>query len=118
MPVRPFLFAILLAARALAWADAPSGKWSGSAAPTLGQIERCQAKMLYELNVENGKLKGKLDFGVQTYEIAADVSPDGKFDTTFTNRFGHTMKVFGKLNDKFTVDNPIRCGWGDIPLKR
>jgi hypothetical protein len=103
---------------ALALAQAPSGKWTGDAAPTLGQTERCQAKMLYELNVENGKLKGKLDFGVQAYEIAADVAPDGRFETTFINRFGHTMKVFGKLDDKFTVDNPIRCGWGDIPLKR
>ena len=46
------------------------------------------------------------------------MSPDGKFETTFVNPFGHTLKVFGKLDESFTVDNPIRCGWGDIPLKR
>ena len=112
------LSVMLFAIPALAMAQAPSGKWTGDAAPNIGQTERCQAKMLYELNVENGKLKGKLDFAGNIFEIAADVAPDGKFETTFINRFGHTMIVSGKLDDKFTVNNPIRCGWGDIPLKR
>jgi len=103
---------------AVAMAQAPSGKWTGDAAPNLGRPERCQPKMTYELNVEGGKLKGKLDFGTRVQEIEADVSPDGKFETTFVNPFGHTLKVFGKLDDNFTVDNPIRCGWGNIPLKR
>ena len=111
------LCALFYVVPALAMAQ-PSGKWTGDAAPNIGQVERCQAKMLYELNVENGKLKGKLDFGVQAYEISADVAPDGKFETTFTNRFGHTMIVSGKLDESFMVNNPIRCGWGNIPLKR
>jgi len=103
---------------AFAMAQAPSGKWTGDAAPNLGTPSRCQPKMGYELVVENGKLKGKLDFGTRVQEIEAAVSPDGKFETTFVNPFGHTLKVFGKLDETFTVDNPIRCGWGDIPLKR
>jgi hypothetical protein len=116
--VRSILIAILLAAPALAWAQAPSGKWSGSASPNLGQPSRCQPTMKYELVVEGGKLKGTLDFGTRVQEIQADVAPDGKFETTFVNPFGHTLTVSGKLDEKFTVNNPIRCGWGDIPLKR
>jgi hypothetical protein len=116
--LKSILLFILLVASALAWAEAPSGKWTGSAAPNLGQTERCQPTMKYELVVENGKLKGKLDFGVSEFDIAADVAPDGKFETTFINRFGHTMIVSGKLDESFTVNNPIRCGWGNIPLKR
>jgi hypothetical protein len=116
--LKSILLFILLVASALAWAEAPSGKWTGSAAPNLGQTERCQPTMKYELVVENGKLKGKLDFGVSEFDIAADVAPDGKFETTFINRFGHTMIVSGKLDESFTVNYPIRCGWGNIPLKR
>ena len=112
------LSAVLFSIPVLAAAQAPSGKWTGDAAPNLGRPERCQPKMMYELSVENGKLKGKLDFGNRVQEIEADVSADGKFETTFVNPFGHTLSVAGKLDDKFTVNNPIRCGWGDIPLKR
>jgi len=103
---------------ALAMAQAPSGKWTGDAAPNIGTTSRCNPKLAFELVVENGKLTGKLDFGTRVQEIEAAVSPDGKFETTFVNPFGHTLKVFGKLDETFTVDNPIRCGWGDIPLKR
>ena len=116
--MKPVLAAMLGMFSACAMAQAPSGKWTGDAAPNLGRPERCQPKMMYELNVENGKLKGKLDFGTRVQEIEADVAPDGKFETTFVNPLGHTLKVFGKLDDTFTVDNPIRCGWGGIPLKR
>ena len=116
--MKPVLAAILFVFPAFAMAQAPSGKWTGDAAPNLGTPSRCQPKMGYELVVENGKLKGKLDFGTRVQEIEAAVSPDGKFETTFVNPFGHTLKVFGKLDETFTVDNPIRCGWGDIPLKR
>jgi hypothetical protein len=109
---------MLLVFSAVALAQAPSGKWTGNAAPNLGNPSRCQPNMAYVLVVENGKLTGKLDFGTRVQEIEAAVSPDGKFETTFINPFGHTLKVFGKLDDNFTVDNPIRCGWGNIPLKR
>ena len=74
--------------------------------------------MAYELVVENGNLKGKLDFGTRVQEIEATVSADGKFETTFVNPVGHTLTVSGRLDDTFTVNNPIRCGWGNIPLKR
>lgn len=116
--MKPILFAMLLAAPALAWAQAPSGKWTGTAQPNLGQPARCQPTMGYELVVENGKLKGKLDFGNRVQEIEADVSADGKFETSFVNPFGHTLSVAGKLDESFTVNNPIRCGYGNIPLKR
>jgi hypothetical protein len=110
--------AVLLVLPALAMAQAPSGKWTGNAAPNLGTPSRCGANMGFELVVENGKLTGKLDFGNRVQEIEAAVSADGKFETTFVNPFGHTLKVFGKLDETFTVDNPIRCGYGNIPLKR
>lgn len=116
--MKKILSALLLALPALAMAQAPSGKWTGNAAPNLGKPERCQANMGYELVVESGKLKGKLDFGNRVQEIEATVSADGKFETTFINPFGHTLTVSGKLDDSFTVDNPIRCGYGNIPLKR
>ena len=116
--MKAILFAMLLAAPTLAWAQAPSGKWTGTAQPNLGQPSRCQPTMAYELVVENGKLKGKLDFGNRVQEIEADVSADGKFATSFVNPFGHTLSVAGKLDESFTVDNPIRCGYGNIPLKR
>ena len=116
--MKPFLFAMLLATATLAWAQAPSGKWTGAAQPNLGQPARCQPTMGYELVVENGKLKGKLDFGNRVQEIEADVSADGKFETSFVNPFGHTLSVAGKLDESFTVNNPIRCGYGNIPLKR
>ncbi len=116
--MKPILLSILLIAPALAWAQAPSGKWTGSAEPNLGQPSRCQPVMKYELVVENGKLKGKLDFGNRVQEIEADVAADGKFETSFVNPFGHTLSVAGKLDESFTVNNPIRCGWGNIPLKR
>ena len=116
--MKRILGTILLAIPALALAQAPSGKWTGNAAPNLGQPARCQPNMAYELVVENGKLKGKLDFGTRVQEIEANVSDDGKFETTFVNPVGHTLTVSGKLDDNFTVNNPIRCGWGNIPLKR
>ncbi len=116
--MKSILLSILLVVPALAWAEAPSGKWTGSAEPNLGQPSRCQPVMKYELVVENGKLKGKLDFGNRVQEIEADVAADGKFETSFVNPFGHTLSVAGKLDESFTVNNPIRCGWGNIPLKR
>ena len=116
--MKRILGAVLFAIPALAMAQAPSGKWTGNASPNLGQAERCQANMAYELVVENGKLKGKLDFGTRVQEIEAAVSDDGKFETTFVNPMGHTLTVSGKLDDNSTVNNPIRCGYGNIPLKR
>lgn len=116
--MKPVLGAILFVVSAFAMAQAPSGKWTGNAAPNLGTPSRCQPNMAFELVVENGKLTGKLDFGTRVQEIEAAVTPDGKFETTFVNPVGHTLKVFGKLDDTFTVDNPIRCGWGNIPLKK
>ena len=108
----------MLAFPALAMAQAPSGKWSGNAAPNLGQPSRCQPNMAYELVVENGKLTGKLDFGTRVQEIEATVTPDGKFETSFINPHGHPVNITGNLNESFTVVNPIRCGWGNISLKR
>lgn len=112
------LCALLLLCPAVAMAEAPSGKWTGYAAPNIGTTSRCNPKLAFELVVENGKLTGKLDFGTRVQEIEAAVSPDGKFETTFVNPYGTTLKVFGKLDDVFTVVNPKWCGWGDIPLKR
>lgn len=116
--MKPVLAAMLSVFSALAMAQAPSGKWTGNASPNLGTPSRCQPNMAFELVVENGKLSGKLDFGNRVQEIEATVSPDGTFETSFVNPFGHTLKVSGKLDDSFTVDNPIRCGYGSIPLKR
>ena len=109
---------MLLVFSALAMAQAPSGKWTGNAAPNIGTTSRCNPNLGFELVVQDGKLTGKLDFGTRVQEIAADVSPDGKFETTFVNPFGTTLNVFGKLDESFTVVNPKWCGWGDIPLKR
>ena len=116
--MKPILAAMLSLFSAVAIAQAPSGKWTGNAAPNLGTPPRCAPNMAYELVVENGKLTGKLDFGNRIQEISADVAADGKFETTFVNPFGHTLSVTGKLDDSFTVNNPIRCGYGSIPLKR
>jgi hypothetical protein len=110
--------AVLSLFTAFALAQAPSGKWTGNAAPNMGDPARCSPNMAYELVVENGKLTGKLDFGNRVQAIEATVSDDGKFETSFVNPFGHTLSVTGKLDDTFTVNNPIRCGYGNIPLKR
>ena len=103
---------------ALAMAQAPSGKWTGSGPANLGDPSRCTPKMSFEFVVENGKLKGKLDFGSRIQDIEASVAADGKFETSFINPNGHTVNVTGKLGDTLTVVNPIRCGYGNIPLKR
>ena len=116
--VKRILSAVLFAIPVFAMAQAPSGKWTGNAAPNMGRPERCPPNMAYELVVESGKLTGKLDFGTRVQAIETTVSEDGKFATTFINPLGHTLTVSGKLDDNFTVDNPIRCGYGDIPLKR
>lgn len=112
------LAAMLLAFPAFVMAQAPSGTWTGKAAPNMGQPDRCAPNMAYELVVANGKLKGKLDFGTRVQEIEAAVSTDGKFETSFINPNGHPVNVTGKLGNSFTVVNPIRCGYGNIPLKR
>ena len=109
---------ILSVFSACALAQAPSGKWTGNAAPNLGEPSRCTPNMAFELVVEGGKLTGKLDFGTRIQAIEAAVAADGKFETSFVNPNGHTVNVTGKLDDSFTVVNPIRCGYGDIPLKR
>jgi len=74
--------------------------------------------MAFELVVENGKLAGTLDFGDRIQPIEATVSADGKFETAFVNPQGHSVQVSGKLDDAFSVVNPIRCGYDGIPLKR
>ena len=79
--MKPILALMLSLSSALAMAQAPSGKWTGNAAPNLGDPARCTPNMAFELVVADGKLTGKLD-------------------------------------DTFTVVNPIRCGYGNIPLKR
>jgi hypothetical protein len=109
---------MLLVFSAFAMAQAPSGKWTGNAAPNIGTVSRCNPNLAFELVAENGKLTGKLDFGNRVQEIEAAVAPDGKFETSFVNPFGTTVKVFGKLDEAFTVVNPKWCGWGDMPLKR
>jgi hypothetical protein len=116
--VKTILGAILFVFSVFAAAQAPSGKWTGNAAPNLGDPSRCAPNMAFELVVENGRLTGKLDFGNRVQAIEAAVAADGKFETTFVNPFGHTLQVSGKLDDAFTVNNPIRCGYGNIPLKR
>ncbi len=116
--MKPVLAAVLLALPAFALAQAPSGKWAGNAPANLGDPARCSPSMAYELVVENGKLTGKLDFGNRVQEIEAAVSADGKFETSFVNPFGHTVSISGKLDDSFSVNNPIRCGYGNISLKR
>jgi len=116
--VKSILGAILFMFSALAMAQAPSGKWTGNAAPNVGTPSRCQPNMAFELVVEGAKLAGKLDFGNRVQEIEATVAADGKFETTFVNPFGHTLTVSGKLDDSFSVVNPIRCGYANIPLKR
>ena len=118
LPVKPLLCAMLLALPAAAAAQAPSGKWTGSGNANLGNPARCSPTLSAEFVVDNGKLKGKLDFGNRVQEIEASVSADGKFETSFVNPFGHTVNVTGKLGDTLTVDNPIRCGYGNIPLKQ
>jgi hypothetical protein len=103
---------------ALAMAQAPSGKWTGNAVPNVGTTSKCNPNMGYELVVDKGKLKGKLDFGTRVQEIEATVLDDGKFETSFINPFGHPVNITGKLGDSFSVINPKHCGWGNIPLKR
>jgi len=115
--LRPLFGAMLLAFWAVAMAQAPSGKWSGSANANLGDPARCSPTMKFELVVEGGKLAGKLDFGNRIQDIEASVSADGKFETSFVNPFGHTVQIAGKLGESFSVNNPIRCGYGNIPLK-
>jgi len=116
--MKSVFFAVLVAFSPFAMAQAPSGKWTGNAPANLGDPSRCTPNMAYELVVENGKLTGKLDFGNRVQAIEATVSADGKFETSFVNPFGHTVNISGKLDDTFTVVNPIRCGYGNIPLKR
>jgi len=116
--VKPILGAILFLFSAVAMAQAPSGKWTGNASPNMGDPSRCTPNMAFELVVENGKLAGTLDFGNRVQAIEATVSADGKFETSFLNPQGHPVYVSGKLDDTFTVVNPIRCGYGNIPLKR
>ena len=116
--MKSILGALLFLYSAVAMAQAPSGKWTGSGPANLGDPARCSPSMSAELVVENGKLKGKLDFGNRVQEIEASVSADGKFETTFVNPFGHTLTVTGKLGDTLTVNNPIRCGYGNVPLKQ
>ena len=110
--------AVLCVCSAVAMAQAPSGKWAGSAKPNVGQPSRCPPNMAFELVVENGKLAGTLDFGDRIQPIEATVSADGKFETAFVNPQGHSVQVSGKLDDAFSVVNPIRCGYDGIPLKR
>ena len=116
--MKPILAVMLSVFSACALAQAPSGKWTGNAAPNLGEPSRCTPNMAFELVVEGGKLTGKLDFGTRIQAVEADVAADGKFETSFVNPNGHTVNVTGKLDDNFTVVNPIRCGYGNIPLKR
>jgi len=116
--VKPVLGAVLIAFSAIAVAQTPSGKWTGSGPANMGRPDRCTPTLTFELVVEKGKLAGKLDFGNRIQEIEADVSEDGKFETSFVNPFGHTVYIKGKLGETLTVDNPIRCGYGNIPLKQ
>ena len=116
--MKPVLGAVLFAFSAAVMAQAPSGKWTGSGPANLGRPDRCAPTLAVEFVVEKGKLAGKLDFGNRVQEIEADVSDDGKFETSFVNPFGHTVNIKGKLGDTLTVDNPIRCGYGNIPLKQ
>jgi hypothetical protein len=109
---------LLFLCSTLAMAQAPSGKWTGSGPANMGDPSRCSPTMSAELVVENGKLKGKLDFGNRVQEVEATVSADGKFETSYVNPFGHTLSVTGKLGETMTVDNPIRCGYGNVPLKK
>jgi hypothetical protein len=115
--MKPNLVAILFLFPALALAQAPNGKWTGNAAPNMGDPSRCTPNMAFELVVANSKLTGKLDFGNRVQEIEAAVKADGSFETSFVNPNGHTVNITGKLGDTFTVVNPIRCGYGKIPLK-
>jgi hypothetical protein len=115
--MKPIFATMLSLFSALAMAQAPAGKWAGNAAPNMGDPARCTPNMAFELVVENGKLTGKLDFGTRIQAIEAAVAADGKFETSFINPSGHTVNVTGKLGDTFTVVNPIRCGYGNIPLK-
>jgi len=116
--MKSILAASLFLFSALAVAQAPSGKWTGNAAPNMGDPARCTPNMAFEFVVTNGKLAGKLDFGNRVQDIEAAVKADGSFDTTFINPNGHPVQVSGKFGDTFSVVNPIRCGYGKIPLKR
>ena len=109
---------LLFLCSTLAMAQAPSGKWTGSGPANMGDPSRCTPTMSVELVVENGKLKGKLDFGNRVQEVEATVSADGKFETSYVNPFGHTLSVTGTLGETMTVNNPIRCGYGNVPLKK
>jgi hypothetical protein len=115
--MKSLLGAGLLVFSALALAQAP-GKYTGSGPANMGDPSRCSPSMSYEIIVEGGKLKGKLDFGPRVQDIEATVAADGKFETSFINPNGHIVNVTGKLGDTLTVVNPIRCGYGKIPLKR
>jgi hypothetical protein len=116
--MKPALGAMLYLFSALAMAQAPSGKWTGNAAPNTGDPARCTPNMAFELVVESGKLVGKLDFGTRIQAIEASVAADGKFETSFVNPQGHTVNVTGKLGETLSVVNPIRCGYANIPLKQ
>ena len=116
--MKTILAAMMFLFSAFAAAQAPSGKWTGNAAPNMGDPARCTPNMAFELVVADGKLTGKLDFGNRIQAIEAAVAADGKFETSFVNPSGHTVNVTGKLGDTFTVVNPIRCGYGNIPLKK
>jgi hypothetical protein len=116
--MKSILAATLSLFSALAIAQAPSGKWTGNAAPNMGDPSRCTPNMAFELVAEKGKLTGKLDFGNRIQAIEAAVAADGKFETSFVNPSGHVVNITGKLGDTFTVVNPIRCGYGNIPLKK
>jgi hypothetical protein len=103
---------------ALALAQGFNGKWTGTGPANLGDPARCTPTLNAELVVEGAKLKGKLDFGSRIQDIEAAVAADGKFETSFVNPNGHTVNVTGKLGETLTVLNPIRCGYGNVPLKK
>jgi hypothetical protein len=115
--MKPLLAAVLWSFSALTLAQAP-GKYTGSGPANMGDPSRCTPTMSVELLVEGGKLKGKLDFGSRVQDIEAAVAADGTFETSFINPNGHTVNITGKLGDTITVVNPIRCGYGKVPLKR
>jgi len=116
--MKTFLSALLIVFPAMAMAQAPSGKYTGSGPANMGDPSRCTPTMTYEFVVADGKLKGKLDFGNRVQDIEATVTPDGQFETSFINPNGHPVNVSGKFGEMLTVVNPIRCGYGKIPLKR
>jgi hypothetical protein len=117
-PVKKLFAASLLALPALAFGQSYNGKWTGSGPANMGDPSRCTPTMTVELNVQGAKLAGKLDFGSRVQDIETSVAADGKFETSFINPNGHTVNVSGKLGETMTVVNPIRCGYGNVALKR